>query len=168
MTEEEPLERLQKALSRAGVASRRVSEGMIEAGRVTINRRVATVGDRVSVTDRIELDGIPVIRDPDLVHYLLNKPVGVVSTSKDPQKRRTVVDLVSSNERIFPVGRLDADSEGLIILTNDGELTHRLTHPSFGVSKEYLVHVEGVHVRPLLGCCEREWNLKTGARRQLM
>ena len=102
MTEEEPLERLQKALSRAGVASRRVSEGMIEAGRVTINRRVATVGDRVSVTDRIELDGIPVIRDPDLVHYLLNKPVGVVSTSKDPQKRRTVVDLVSSNERIFP------------------------------------------------------------------
>ena len=80
MTEEEPLERLQKALSRAGVASRRVSEEMIEAGRVTINRRVATVGDRVSVTDRIELDGIPVIRDPDLVHYLLNKPVGVVST----------------------------------------------------------------------------------------
>ena len=70
MTEEEPLERLQKALSRAGGASRRVSEGMIEAGRVTINRRVATVGDRVSVTDRIELDGIPVIRDPDLVHYL--------------------------------------------------------------------------------------------------
>ena len=136
MTEEEPLERLQKALSRAGVASRRDSEGMIAAGRVTINRRVATVGDRVSVTDRIELDGIPVIRDPDLVHYLLNKPVGVVSTSKDPQKRRTVVDLVSSNERIFPVGRLDADSEGLIILTNDGELTHRLTHPSFGVSKE--------------------------------
>ena len=148
MTEEEPLERLQKALSRAGVASRRVSEGMIEAGRVTINRRVATVGDRVSVTDRIELDGIPVIRDPDLVHYLLNKPVGVVSTSKDPQKRRTVVDLVSSNERIFPVGRLDADSEGLIILTNDGELTHRLTHPSFGVSKEYLVHVCLLYTSP--------------------
>ena len=93
MTGEEPLERLQKALSRAGVASRRVSEEMIEAGRVTINRRVATVGDRVSVTDRIELDGIPVIRDPDLVHYLLNKPVGVVSTSKDPQKRLSLIHI---------------------------------------------------------------------------
>ena len=162
MTEEEPLERLQKALSRAGVASRRVSEGMIEAGRVTINRRVATVGDRVSVTDRIELDGIPVIRDPDLVHYLLNKPGGGVSTSKEPQNRRTVVDLVSSNERIFPVGRLDADSEGLIILTNDGELTHRLTHPSFGVSKEYLVHVEGVPSRSSLRLLREGVELEDG------
>jgi len=147
---EESRERLQKALARSGVASRRVSEDLIEAGRVTINGQVATLGDKVGQSDRIELDGIPVLRDPDLVHYLLNKPRDVVSTVQDPQGRATVVDLVPSYARVFPVGRLDADSEGLIILTNDGDLTQRLTHPSFGVPKEYLTHVEGVPSRSAL------------------
>jgi 23S rRNA pseudouridine2605 synthase len=144
VTGEESRERLQKVLARSGVASRRVSEDLISAGRVTINGKVATLGDKAKELDRIELDGVPVLRDPNLVHYLLHKPRTVVSTASDPEGRETVVDLVSSEARIFPVGRLDADSEGLIILTNDGDLTQRLTHPSFGVPKEYLAHVQGV------------------------
>jgi len=144
VTGEESRERLQKVLARSGVASRRVSEDLISSGRVTINGKVATLGDKAKELDRIELDGVPVLRDPNLVHYLLHKPRTVVSTASDPEGRETVVDLVSSEARIFPVGRLDADSEGLIILTNDGDLTQRLTHPSFGVPKEYLAHVQGV------------------------
>ena len=144
MSSEESRERLQKVLARSGIASRRVSEDLIEAGRVTVNGQVATLGDKVGESDRIELDGIPVLTDPDLVHYLLNKPRDVVSTAQDPEGRSTVVDLVPTDTRVFPVGRLDADSEGLIIVTNDGDLTQRLTHPSFGVAKEYLAHVEGV------------------------
>ena len=123
---------------------------MIQAGRVTINGQIAALGDKVADSDRIELDGIPVLRDPNLVHYLLHKPRDVVSTASDTQNRQTVVDLVPSTIRVYPVGRLDADSEGLIILTNDGDLTHRLTHPSFGVPKEYLVHVEGIPQRSAL------------------
>ncbi len=147
MTVEESVERLQKALARSGVASRRWSEELIGAGRVTVNGQLATLGDKVGASDRIELDGVPILRDPDLVHYLLHKPREVVSTANDPHGRPTVVDLVPSESRVFPVGRLDTDSEGLIVLTNDGDLTHRLTHPSFGVAKEYLAHVEGLPTR---------------------
>ena len=147
MTSEESQERLQKILARSGLASRRVSEDLIDSGRVTINGKVATLGDKARELDQIELDGIPVLRNPDLVHYLLHKPRTVLSTASDPEGRETVVDLVPSEARVFPVGRLDADSEGLIILTNDGDLTQRLTHPSFGVPKEYLSHVEGVPSR---------------------
>ena len=150
MSSEESRERLQKVLARAGIASRRASEEMIQAGRATINGRTAALGDKVADSDRIELDGIPVLRDPNLVHYLLHKPREVVSTASDTENRQTVVDLVPSAIRVYPVGRLDADSEGLIILTNDGDLTHRLTHPSFGVPKEYLVHVEGIPQRSAL------------------
>ena len=150
MSSEESRERLQKVLARAGIASRRASEEMIQAGRVTINGQIAALGDKVADSDRIELDGIPVLRDPNLVHYLLHKPRDVVSTASDTENRQTVVDLVPSAIRVYPVGRLDADSEGLIILTNDGDLTHRLTHPSFGVPKEYLVHVEGIPQRSAL------------------
>ena len=142
MSSEESRERLQKVLARAGIASRRASEEMIQAGRVTINGQIAALGDKVADSDRIELDGIPVLRDPNLVHYLLHKPRDVVSTASDTENRQTVVDLVPSAIRVYPVGRLDADSEGLIILTNDGDLTHYLTHPSFGIEKEYLVQVE--------------------------
>ena len=147
MTVEESVERLQKALARSGVASRRLSEELIGAGRVTVNGQLATLGDKVGASDRIELDGVPILRDPDLVHYLLHKPREVVSTANDPHGRPTVVDLVPSESRVFPVGRLATDSEGLIVLTNDGDLTHRLTHPSFGVAKEYLAHVEGLPTR---------------------
>ena len=137
-------ERVQKVLARVGVGSRRACEELIEAGRVTVNGRPAVLGDRVDAErDTVEVDGAPVAVAPGLVHYLLHKPAGVVTTADDPQGRRTVVDLVPDEPRVFPVGRLDADSEGLIVLTNDGDLAHRLTHPSFGVDKEYLVETRG-------------------------
>jgi 23S rRNA pseudouridine2605 synthase len=137
-------ERLQKVLARTGVGSRRVCEDLIVDGRVTVNGEVPVLGRRVDIAvDVIELDGVPLPVRPGLVHYLVNKPVGVVSTADDTHGRPTVVGLVPAEPRVFPVGRLDMDSEGLIIVTNDGELTHRLTHPSYGVAKEYLVQVEG-------------------------
>jgi 23S rRNA pseudouridine2605 synthase len=146
-------ERLQKILARAGLGSRRASEGLIAAGRVRVNGEVATLGDRADPeTDRIEVDGAVVGVRPGLVHYLLNKPAGVVTTASDPQGRPTVVGLVPAEPRVFPVGRLDAETEGLLLLTNDGELAHQLTHPSFGVDKEYLAEVEG---RPTRGALRR-------------
>ena len=137
-------ERLQKVLARTGVGSRRVCEDLIVDGRVTVNGDVPVLGRRVDIgVDVIELDGVPLPVRPGLVHYLVNKPPGVVSTADDTHGRPTVVGLVPPEPRVYPVGRLDMDSEGLLIVTNDGELTHRLTHPSYGVPKEYLVHVDG-------------------------
>lgn len=136
--------RLQKVLARAGFGSRRTCDDLIADGRVTVNGQVAELGRRVDVDhDQVTVDGVPLSIRPGLVHYLLNKPVGVVTTADDPQGRPTVVSLVPAEPRVFPVGRLDLDTEGLLLLTNDGELTHRLTHPSFGVEKEYLAHVDG-------------------------
>ena len=137
-------DRLQKVLARTGVGSRRVCEDLIVDGRVTVNGEVPVLGRRVdTAVDVIELDGGPLPVRPGLVHYLVNKPAGVVSTAEDTHGRPTVVGLVPEEPRVYPVGRLDMDSEGLLIVTNDGELTHRLTHPSYGVPKEYLVQVEG-------------------------
>jgi 23S rRNA pseudouridine2605 synthase len=144
MSEPPPGERLQKVLARAGFGARRVCDELIADGRVAVNGAVAELGRRVDPDhDRVEVDGVPIGVRPDLVHYLLNKPRGVVTTASDPQGRPTVVQLVPAEPRVFPVGRLDADTEGLLLLTNDGELAHRLTHPSFGVEKEYLAEVEG-------------------------
>jgi len=143
--EQEPqqFERLQKVLARVGMGSRRVCEKLIVEQRVTVNGELAELGEKVDPeTSEIEVDGLKIGVRQDLVYYLLNKPVGVIATSKDPQERSTVVDLVPTHPRVFPVGRLDADTEGLILLTNDGDLTHYLTHPSFGVEKEYLVQVD--------------------------
>ena len=137
-------ERLQKVLSRAGFGSRRVCEDLIDEGRVTVDGRVAILGARVRVEDQtIAVDDTPIGVSPVLVHYLLNKPAGVVSTAADTHGRPTVVDLVPDQPRVHPVGRLDMETEGLLLLTNDGVLTHRLTHPSFGVEKEYVAEVEG-------------------------
>jgi 23S rRNA pseudouridine2605 synthase len=137
-------ERVQKVLARAGIGSRRHCEELIEDGVVTVNGVTATLGDKVDAdVDTIEVDGVPVGIAPGLVYYLLNKPAGVVTTAADTHGRPTVVELVPAEPRVFPVGRLDQDSEGLLLLTNDGSLTHRLTHPSFGVEKEYLAEVEG-------------------------
>ena len=139
-----PKQRVQKVLAAAGVASRRVCEDMIEEERILVNGEIATLGDKVDpLVDELRVDGVVVSVDPTRRTVLLNKPVGVISTAEDTHDRETVVDLVGAEERLFPVGRLDADSEGLILLTNDGGLTQRLTHPSFGVDKEYLVSVEG-------------------------
>ena len=144
-------ERLQKVLARIGIGSRRVCEELIAEGRVTVNGVVADLGRRVDVdSDQVEIDGVPIGVRPGLVHYLLNKPAGVVTTADDPQGRPTVLDLVPDEPRVFPVGRLDMDTEGLLLLTNDGDLTHRLTHPSFGVEKEYIASVEGTPTRASL------------------
>jgi 23S rRNA pseudouridine2605 synthase len=138
-------ERLQKLLARAGLGSRRACEELISAGRVTVDGEVARLGRRADPKhQRIELDGVSVVVNDDLVYYLLNKPVGVVATASDPQGRTTVIDLVPPDPRVFSVGRLDNDTAGLIVLTNDGELTQLLTHPSHGVVKTYLAEVEGV------------------------
>lgn len=137
-------QRLQKVLARAGFGSRRVCDDLIAEGRVTVNGEVASLGRRVDPdTDHVALDGVPVSVREGSVYYLLNKPRGVITTAQDTHDRATVVEMVPDEPRVFPVGRLDADTEGLILLTNDGDLAHRLTHPSFGVEKEYLAEVEG-------------------------
>jgi 23S rRNA pseudouridine2605 synthase len=137
-------ERLQKVLARAGIGSRRACEELIAEGRVAVNGEVAELGRRVSLqTDEVAVDGVRVPVRPGLVYYLLNKPAGVVTTAADPEGRRTVMDLVPRQPRVFPVGRLDVNTEGLLVLTNDGDLAHRLTHPRFGVDKEYFALVEG-------------------------
>ena len=138
-------ERLQKVLARVGFGSRRACEELIADGRVTVNGEVAELGRRVDVdADRVEVDGVPAPVRPGLVHYLLNKPRGVVTTASDPQGRRTVVELVPADPRVFPVGRLDYETEGILLLTNDGDLAHCLTHPSRGVPRTYLAEIEGV------------------------
>jgi len=144
-------ERLQKVLARVGIGSRRVCEDLIAEGRVLVDGEMAVLGRRVDPeTALIEIDGAPVGVRPDLVHYVLNKPAGVVTTADDPQGRPTVVGLVPNEPRVFPAGRLDVDTEGLLLLTNDGELAHRLTHPSYGVEKEYVAEVEGLPTRAVL------------------
>jgi 23S rRNA pseudouridine2605 synthase len=135
-------------LARAGIGSRRVCEELIADRRVAVDGHIAPLGKRVDVeTSLVTVDNVPIAIKPDLVYYLLNKPTGVVTTADDPQGRPTVVDLVPDSTRVYPVGRLDMDTEGMLLVTNDGELTHRLTHPSFGVDKEYLAHVEGTPSR---------------------
>lgn len=137
--------RLQKVLARAGWGSRRACEELIAAGRVTVDGRVARLGDRAEPQhQRIEVDGIRVAPPEGTVVYLLNKPAGVLSTAADTHGRRTVTELVPADPRVFPVGRLDLDTEGLLLLTNDGELAQLLTHPRHEVEKEYLAEVEGV------------------------
>ncbi len=139
-----PGERLQKVLARAGIGSRRTCEELIADGAVTVNGEVARLGRRVDpAQDRVEVEGVPLSVRPGLVYYLLNKPAGVVTTASDPHGRPTVIALVPPQPRVFPVGRLDAATEGLLVVTNDGDLAHHLTHPRFGVVKEYLAEVAG-------------------------
>jgi 23S rRNA pseudouridine2605 synthase len=137
-------ERLQKVLARAGVSSRRKAEELIVAGRVAVNGRVVReLGAKVDAErDSVALDGRPLGREgPE--HWLLHKPVGVITTVEDPWGRPTARSLVPTAARVYPVGRLDADSSGLLLFTNDGELAHRLTHPRHGHEKEYRVRVAG-------------------------
>jgi len=137
-------QRLQKVLAAAGIASRRASEELIRDGRVTVNGEPATLGQKVDPSaDRVEVDGERVIVDDTRHYVMLNKPAGVVSTVDDPEGRPTVMDLINLPVRLFPVGRLDQDSEGLLLLTNDGELAHALLHPSYAVDRTYVVLVDG-------------------------
>jgi 23S rRNA pseudouridine2605 synthase len=136
--------RIQKAIAKAGLMSRRAAEEAMVSGRVHLNGSPVRLGDRVDPDkDILTLDGAPIPLAAGLETHLLYKPVGVISTADDPQGRRTVVDLVRSGQRLYPVGRLDADSEGLILVSNDGELTNRVTHPRYGITKKYLVEVNG-------------------------
>jgi pseudouridine synthase len=170
--EEEPgpqgLERLQKTLARAGFGSRRSAEELIKEGRVRVGRRVARLGDRVDpAADHITVDGVPVPAHPELRYLALNKPTGVTTTMRDPHAKRSVAELIPEGPRVFPVGRLDRESEGLVLLTNDGELANRLQHPRYGVEKEYLVEVEGSVPRRAINTLTGGIQLEDGMARAL-
>lgn len=136
--------KLQKAIAHSGLMSRRAAEDLIAQGRVTVDGRRAEVGQRVDPeSERVEVDGRPIPVRPDTVTYLLYKPPGVISTADDPEGRPMVTGLVPAEPRVYPVGRLDAESEGLILLTNDGTLADLVMHPRYGIDKTYLVMVEG-------------------------
>jgi len=134
--------RLNRYLARAGVASRRGADDLIKAGRVTVNGQRGELNTFVAARDVVEVDGEGVGKQ-ELAHILLHKPLGVVTTARDPEGRPTVVDLVGHEARVVPVGRLDIDTSGVILLTNDGDLAHRLAHPRYGVEKTYVADVEG-------------------------
>jgi 23S rRNA pseudouridine2605 synthase len=137
-------ERLQKILSQAGIASRRKSEELILNGRVSVNGTIITkLGTKVSVNDQIEVDKKKIIRKKELIYFLLNKPSGYISTTAKFQNQKSITDLIQTDERIYPIGRLDKDTTGAILLTNDGDLTLKLTHPSFRVEKVYVARVKG-------------------------
>ena len=141
------MERLQKVMAEAGVASRRASEKLIATGHVQVNgQTVTTLGTKVAAKDKIEVDGVPLHREKQ-VYYLLNKPRGVISSAHDEKGRRTVVDILREDEieeRIYPVGRLDYDTTGLLLLTNDGALANKMMHPKFAVDKTYVAKVKGL------------------------
>jgi 23S rRNA pseudouridine2605 synthase len=134
--------RLNAFLARAGVASRRRADELIKARRVTVNGELGELNTVVGARDSVEVDGREVARQR-LAYVLLHKPTGVVTTARDPQGRPTVVELVPHEPRVVPVGRLDADTTGALLLTNDGQLAHRLAHPRYGVEKTYVAEVEG-------------------------
>jgi 23S rRNA pseudouridine2605 synthase len=143
--------RLNAYLARAGIASRRKADELIKQGRVTVNGDPGQLNTFVGPQDRVELDGRPLEPQP-LAYVLLHKPAGIVTTASDPQGRPTVVELVDHPARVVPVGRLDADTTGALLLTNDGDLAHRLAHPRYGVEKVYEAEVEG---RPTDDALER-------------
>lgn len=140
------MERLQKVMAEAGVASRRKSEELITTGHVKVNGQlVTTLGTKVTNKDEVMVDGVPLSRSK-LVYYLLNKPRGVISSVHDEKGRKTVADILADEvtTRIYPVGRLDYDTTGLLLLTNDGELANKLTHPRYEVDKTYVAKVKGI------------------------
>jgi pseudouridine synthase len=161
-----PVERLQRALARAGFGSRRACEELIAAGRVSIGGREATLGDRVDPErDEVRVNGRLISVDPGLRYLALHKPRGVTTTMKDPHAERDLSRFLPKGPRVFPVGRLDRDTEGLLLLTNDGELAHRLTHPRYAVEKEYLAEVDGAPSNRQLGRLKRGVELDDGVAR---
>jgi 23S rRNA pseudouridine2605 synthase len=163
-------QRLQQVLAAAGAGSRRQCEELILAGRVEVDRRVVTeLGTRVDPDrEQVRLDGLP-LRRPRLVHYAVHKPTGVVSTNRDPSGRPRVIDLLPKSDlRLYPVGRLDLNSEGLILLTNDGGLANRLTHPRYGVEKTYRVLVAGHPDAEVLAQLRRGVRLAEGPARVVL
>ena len=153
--------RLNAYLARAGVASRRKADELIKAGRVRVNGEPGHLNTFVQTTDTVEVDGAPVAKQR-LAHLLLHKPAGVVTTASDPQGRRTVVELVPAEPRVVPVGRLDAETTGALVLTNDGPLAHRLAHPRYGVEKTYVADVEGAPTKATIAKLEQGIELDDG------
>ncbi len=154
-------ERLQRLISRAGVASRRKAEELILAGRVTVNGRKAELGQRAQLGDDVRVDGKQLLSGMERVTFMLHKPAGFLTTANDERGRQTVLDLLPPTPGLHPVGRLDRDTEGLLLLTTDGDLTLRLTHPRYGLEKEYRVwckegRVEGSALKKLLDGVELE------------
>lgn len=145
-------ERLQKVIAHSGVTSRRKAEKLITDGKVTVNgKKVKTLGSKVTKDDEIEVDGVPIIKE-DLMYYLVYKPRGVISSVTDDKDRKVVTDLIPNlTERVYPVGRLDYDTSGIILLTNDGELAQMLMHPSFEIDKVYVAKVKGIPSKQELG-----------------
>jgi pseudouridine synthase len=161
-----PSERLQRVLARAGYGSRRACEQLIVEGRVTVNGTVATLGDKVGDEhDVVQVDGHVVNLDPNVRYFAFHKPRGVITTMRDPQGRDDLRPFLPDGPRVFPVGRLDRDSEGLLLLTNDGELANRLLHPSHGIEKEYLAEVAGEPGPRHLGRIRRGVDLEDGLAR---
>src|SRR2546426_6787961 len=161
-----PEERLQRALARAGLGSRRGCEELIDEGRVTINGRIAELGDRVEPEqDDVRVDGERVPLNPEVRYFALHKPAGVLTTMRDPAGRSDVATYLPGDVRVFPVGRLDRDTEGLLLLTNDGELANRLMHPRYGVEKEYLAEVEGLPTNGHLARIRKGVDLEDGPAR---
>jgi 23S rRNA pseudouridine2605 synthase len=154
--------RLNSYLARAGVASRRKADELIKAGRVTVNGEPGQLNTFVASRDRVQVDGQDVTRQR-LAYVLLHKPRGVVTTVSDPQRRPTVVSLVDVPERVVPVGRLDVNTTGALLLTNDGELAHRLAHPRYGVEKTYVAEVKGTPSADALRALEAGVQLEDGA-----
>lgn len=139
------MERLQKVIASAGITSRRKAEELIEKGEVRVNGEVTKeLGTKVSGSDIIEVNGVTINKDNKKVYYLLNKPRGVITSVSDEHNRKTVVDLINTEERIYPVGRLDYDTTGLVLLTNDGTLANLLMHPKNEIEKTYIAKVEGL------------------------
>ena len=163
-----PVERLQRSLARAGFGSRRACEEVIAAGRVQINGRVATLGDRLDpAVDEVRVDGSKVNVDPELRTFALHKPRGVTTTMRDPHADRDLSGFLPKGVHVFPVGRLDRDTEGLLLLTNDGSLAHRLTHPRYQIEKEYLAEVGKPPSRRQLARLRRGVELDDGTARAL-
>jgi 23S rRNA pseudouridine2605 synthase len=161
-----PVERLQRSLARAGFGSRRACEEVIAAGRVEINGRVATLGDRLDPgVDEVRVDGSKVNVDPELRTFALHKPRGVTTTMRDPHADRDLGGFLPKGVHVFPVGRLDRDTEGLLLLTNDGSLAHRLTHPRYEIEKEYLAEVGKPPSKRQLGLLRRGVELEDGPAR---
>ncbi|RNA69092.1 pseudouridine synthase [Alteribacter keqinensis] len=157
------MERLQKVIAQAGVTSRRKAETLIEEGRVTVNGKMVTeLGTKVDPhNDKVEVNGVPIDKE-EPVYYLLYKPQGVLSSVEDHLDRRVVTDLIESEKRIYPVGRLDYDTSGLILLTNDGEFANVLMHPKYRIQKTYIAKIRGIPSRQNLKLLERGIKLEDG------